>query len=185
MPNGHPFSRRQLLGGALLGVTGAQATEADKSSSAETFNGTVGRTAADSKPSPLKPEQAPKGSPNVIFIVLDDTGFRSPLLRFRNRHAQHRRVGGRRFALQLLPKQSRLLPFPAPLLAGRDGRAVGMKELAGPDLGYPNARGRVTPSAATIAQILQSNGYSPTESANGIWFPSATCLPRRPDPTGP
>ena len=75
MANDHPFSRRQLLGGALLGVAATQASEGDQSCSAQTFNGTVGRTAADSKPSLLKPEQAPKGSPSVIYIVLDDTGF--------------------------------------------------------------------------------------------------------------
>ena len=35
-----------------------------------------------------------------------------------------------------------------------------MKELAGDDQGYPHSRGRVTPAAATVAQILGANGYS-------------------------
>jgi arylsulfatase len=35
-----------------------------------------------------------------------------------------------------------------------------MKELAGEDQGYPHARGRLTPAAATLAQILGTHGYS-------------------------
>lgn len=35
-----------------------------------------------------------------------------------------------------------------------------MKELAGDDQGYPHSRGRVTPAAATVAQILSARGYS-------------------------
>ena len=34
-----------------------------------------------------------------------------------------------------------------------------MKELAGEDQGYPHSRGRVTPAAATVAQILSAHGY--------------------------
>jgi arylsulfatase len=35
-----------------------------------------------------------------------------------------------------------------------------MKDLAGNDGGFPNSRGRITPAAATVAQILQASGYS-------------------------
>jgi arylsulfatase len=161
MANDHPFSRRQLLGGMALGVAAAQATEAGPACSAQTFNGTVGRIAADSKPSPLTPEQPPKGSPNVIYIVLDDTGF-SDLHCFGSEIATPNidalAAGG--LLYNSFRTKAVCSPSRAALLTGRNSHAVGMKELAGPDLGYPNARGRVTPAAATIAQILQSNGYS-------------------------
>src|SRR5262249_45822501 len=40
------------------------------------FPGNVGRTILDSdKPQFPQPVQAPKGAPNVVLILLDDTGF--------------------------------------------------------------------------------------------------------------
>ena len=39
------------------------------------FPGVVGRTADESSPAWPVPRRAPKGAPNVLFIVLDDTGF--------------------------------------------------------------------------------------------------------------
>ena len=39
------------------------------------FPGVAGRTADESSPAWLVPKRAAKGTPNVLFIVLDDTGF--------------------------------------------------------------------------------------------------------------
>ena len=39
------------------------------------FPGTLGRTIAESTPAWPAPERAKPGAPNVLFIVLDDTGF--------------------------------------------------------------------------------------------------------------
>ena len=40
-----------------------------------TFNGRIGRWWAESEPAfPMKPK-APKGAPNVVYVVLDDVGF--------------------------------------------------------------------------------------------------------------
>src|SRR6266508_468775 len=36
---------------------------------------TIGRSYKDSKPSWELPPQAPKGAPNVIYLVLDDVGY--------------------------------------------------------------------------------------------------------------
>jgi arylsulfatase len=40
-----------------------------------TFPGVIGRTAEVSKPAWPEPNRAKEGAPNVLFIVLDDTGF--------------------------------------------------------------------------------------------------------------
>ena len=40
-----------------------------------TFPGVVGRTVAESSPAWPEPNRAKEGSPNVIFIVLDDDGY--------------------------------------------------------------------------------------------------------------
>ena len=41
----------------------------------QAFPGVIGRTFDVSKPAWPEPNRARKGSPNVLFIVLDDTGF--------------------------------------------------------------------------------------------------------------
>jgi len=39
------------------------------------FTGVIGRTVDQSSPAWPKPLRAKEGAPNVLFIVLDDTGF--------------------------------------------------------------------------------------------------------------
>ena len=41
----------------------------------QAFNGVIGRTFDVSQPSWPAPHRAKEGAPNVLFIVLDDTGF--------------------------------------------------------------------------------------------------------------
>src|SRR5258706_5237483 len=41
----------------------------------EPQRGSIGRTYKDSKPAWELPPQAPKGAPNVIYLVLDDIGY--------------------------------------------------------------------------------------------------------------
>src|SRR5437763_8128506 len=71
----YPFSRRQILGGIMLGAGAAQLANSQQACAPHTFKGIAGHTAADSKPSLLDVPHAPSDSPNIIYIVLDDTGF--------------------------------------------------------------------------------------------------------------
>jgi len=151
--------------GALLGAAGAPIAKSQQScgvaTPANAFDGIIGKTAADSKASPLKVPKATAGSPNVIYIVLDDTGF-SDLHCFGSEistpNVDALAAGGLRYTN--FHTKAVCSPSRAALLTGRNSHAVGMKELAGPDMGYPHSRGRVTPAAATVAQILRANGYS-------------------------
>ena len=68
-----------------------------------TFPGTIGKTIDDSTEAWPVPKRAPKGTPNVLFYVLDDTGFGqlSPyggLIEARSRvsSSRHRRPSWRR-----------------------------------------------------------------------------------------
>jgi len=159
------LSRRQWMCGALLGAAGARAAKSQQSCGtpvpANAFGGTIGKTAQDSKASPLKIPQAPAHSPNIIYIVLDDTGF-SDLHCFGSEVSTPNVDGLAAGGLRYTNFHSKAIcsPSRAALLTGRNRHAVGMKELAGPDLGYPHSRGRVTPAAATVAQILRATGYS-------------------------
>ena len=112
----------------------------------------------------LPPIQTPKaraGSPNIVYILLDDTGF-SDLHCYGSEvatpHMDALAAGGLQY--NNFHCKAICSPTRAALLTGRNSHAGGMKELAGDDQGYAHSRGRVTPAAATAAQILGANGYS-------------------------
>lgn len=145
----------------LVGTLPAQAQDPCGVGSVAPFQGIAGRTAEDSVPSPYRPLRAAPGSPSVVYIVLDDTGFGDLGCygaQVSTPHIDSLAQGG----LQFSNFQSKAVcsPTRASLLTGRNAHSVGMKELAGGDQGYPHTRGRVPASAANLAQILGRNGYS-------------------------
>lgn len=145
----------------LLAAPGAFAQEKCEVGTAPKFPGVIGRTAADSTPSPYKPVRPAPGSPNVVYIVLDDTGF-GDLGCYGSRVSTPNIDSLAKGGLQFNNFQSKAVcsPSRAALLTGRNAHAVGMKELAGGDQGYPDTRGRVPATAANVAQILNRAGYS-------------------------
>ena len=161
---------RQVLPICVLSIValGAHAQEACEALPTPKFEGVIGRTARDSTPSLLQLARPAPGSPNVVYIVLDDTGFgdlgcygslvSTPSI---NSLA----AGGLLF--NNFQSKAVCSPTRASLLTGRNAHSVGMKELPGGDQGYPHTRGRVPASAANIAQILSRNGYS--TFAAGKW----------------
>src|SRR5262249_48806548 len=92
-------SRKRLYGGALIaamGVIAAMACKPQATSetavpaagtkpaakegyvlpqSAAPFKGTIGQTYKDSKPDKIPIVQAPAGAPNVLLVLIDDSGF--------------------------------------------------------------------------------------------------------------
>jgi len=127
----------------------------------EVFKGKIGRTVKESEPWWPEPKGFGKDYPNVIVILLDDTGFaqfgcygstiETPNF---DRLAE----GGLRYNnFYTTPLCS---PTRACLLTGRNHHSVGMRSIANFDSGYPHMRGYITPHAATIAEILRENGYS-------------------------
>lgn len=146
----------------------APAPDACEAGQAPRFEGVIGRTAQDSTPSPLPTGRPAPGSPNVVYIVLDDTGFgdlgcygssvSTPSV-------DALAAGGLLF--NNFQSKAVCSPTRASLLTGRNAHSVGMKELPGGDQGYPHTRGRVPASAANVAQILSRTGYS--TFAAGKW----------------
>ena len=132
------------------------------------FQGHIGRYTSESTPWwPDPPKPAP-GSPNVVFVMLDDVGFghlgcygssidtpnmdrlAANGIRYRNFHTT-----------------TICSPSRACLLTGRNHHSVGMRTISNYDTGFPSARGAISPSAATIAQMLQQTGYN--AAAFGKW----------------
>lgn len=126
----------------------------------DAFAGRIGHTAAQSTPWWPTPPSPPSGAPNVLVIVLDDTGFAqlgcfgAPI---ETPNIDRLASRGLRYSnFHVTPLCS---PTRASLLTGRNNHAVGMGCLADFDTGFPSQSGAITHSATTIAEMLKPHGY--------------------------
>lgn len=107
--------------------------------------------------------------PNIIYILLDDTGF-SDIGAYGSEISTPHIDALARDGLRYNHFESRAIcsPTRAALLTGRNSQSVGMMDLAGgPDDAPAHSQGEITPEAATIATILQNHGYRTT--LTGKW----------------
>ena len=127
------------------------------------FKGVIGRTLAESKEAWIEPIKAPKGAPNVVWILLDDVGFGASStfggvistptfdslanngLRYTNFHTT-----------------AICAPTRSALLTGRNAHYVHMGGFAHTILsaGFPGYDGRIPSDKGTIAEILRESGYN-------------------------
>ena len=121
----------------------------------------IGFTAAESTPNFPHDPKPPAGAPNVVVVVLDDTGF-AHLGSFGSDiatpHMDRLAADGapfNRFHVTALCSPTR-----ACLLTGRNHHAVGMGFLTDVPLGFPGYHGRLPKSAATLPRLLRDAGYS-------------------------
>jgi len=125
------------------------------------FKGKIGRTVAESTPSWPEMPMPRKGAPNVVIVLLDDTGFAhfncfgstidTP-------HIDRLAAGGLRFTN--FHTTALCSPTRAALLTGRNHHSVGMRGLSNWNTGFPNCTGTVARSAATLAEMLRPAGYA-------------------------
>jgi Sulfatase len=124
------------------------------------FGGHIGRTYLDSTPWWPDPP-AGLGGPNVVLIVLDDTGFAhfgcygSELA---TPHIDELARGGLRYTS--FHTTALCSPSRAALLTGRNPHAVGMRGISNWNTGFPHMRGGISPRAATVAELLRDHGYA-------------------------
>lgn len=121
----------------------------------------IGFTAAESVPRFPPEAKPPSGAPNVVVIVLDDTGF-GHLGSFGSDigtpHLDALAAGGaafNRFHVTALCSPTRACFF-----TGRNHHAVGMGFLADIPLGFPGYHSRLPKSAAALPRLLRDAGYS-------------------------
>lgn len=121
--------------------------------------------------------------PNVVFIVLDDSGFSdigSYGSEIKTPNLDWLAENGLRY------NNSHVTPLCSPtrasLLTGRNHHDVGMGLVTNYDLGpeFPNKRGLIKPEAGTIAEVLGENGYN--SYAAGKWHLAPT---HQTSPAGP
>jgi arylsulfatase len=126
-----------------------------------TFPGVIGRTYDVSSPAWPEPLRAKEDSPNVLFIVLDDTGFGqlgcfgSPIetpnldalaqngLRYNNMHTT-----------------ALCSPTRSCILTGRNHHSNAMACITEGSTGYPGANGNIPFENGFLSEILLEHGYS-------------------------
>ncbi len=130
---------------------------------------------------PVRPTQPPADAPNVVIVVLDDLGFGTSSAfggPCEMPAAERLADGGLRYSR--FHVTALCSPTRQAMLTGRNHHSVGMggtTEMATSAPGYNGFRPR---NAATIAKILQGNGYS--TAAFGKWHQTP---PREISPVGP
>lgn len=101
-----------------------------------------------------------KGRPNVLQIILDDTGWSDFGCYGSNIETPNidslARQGLEYTNFHVTPLCS---PTRASLLTGRNHHSVGMRFLTALDTGYENSRGRVDPEIPMIPHLLKAEGY--------------------------
>jgi arylsulfatase len=127
------------------------------------FKGVIKLDIRDSKPDwgPFTPKAAPKGAPNVLFILYDDTGL-----------AAWSPYGGR-INMPTLDKLAKngltytqwhttalCSPTRSTILTGRNHHLNGCSCITEASQGFPGWSGRIPEQCATIGQVLQDNGFS-------------------------
>jgi arylsulfatase len=128
---------------------------------AKHFPGVIGRTADDSSPAWPIPPRAPKDAPNVLFIVLDDTGFGqlgcfgSPIatpnldalaangLRYNNMHTT-----------------ALCSPSRSCIITGRNHHSNAMSVVTEFATGFPGYNGNVPFENGFLSEMLLAHGYN-------------------------
>ncbi|MBW2085581.1 MAG: arylsulfatase [Deltaproteobacteria bacterium] len=132
------------------------------------FGGVIGRTYKESKSFWPEPVTAPEGSPNVVFIILDDVGFSQIGCYGSEIETPNMdRLAGNGLLFNNFHTTALCSPTRACLLTGRNHHSVGTGIVTGLATGYPGYNGRMPREAATIAQVLKENGYN--TFATGKW----------------
>ena len=121
----------------------------------------IGRTYKDSKPGTMALTKAPAGAPNVLIILIDDSGF-----------GQWGTFGGQvstpnldrlaKMGLRYTRFHTTALcsPTRAALLTGRNHHSAGTGVITEIGDAYSGYSGQVPKSAAMFAEVLRQGGYS-------------------------
>ena len=125
------------------------------------FKGTIGLTYKDSTPDKIPIIKAPQGAPNVLIILIDNSGFGqwgtfggqipTPNL---DRLAQSG-LSYTRFHTTALCSPTR-----AALLTGRNHHSVATGVITELGSGFPGYSGQIPKSTAMVSEVLRQHGYS-------------------------
>src|SRR5450631_3493558 len=125
------------------------------------FEGKIGRNTAQSTPYWPARVEPPKGAPNVLLIMTDDSGFGvtstfggvipTPALD---------RVAAMGLRYTNFNSTALCSPTRAALITGRNHHSVGFGVIAEQSTGYPGYNSIISRDTATIGRVFKGNGYA-------------------------
>ena len=129
----------------------------------EPFKGTINIDIKDSIPdwTPYTQPLAPKGAPNVLYVVLDDVGFSAMepyggLIETPN----IKRIAEKGVAYTSFHTTALCSPTRSCLMTGRNHTTNGMGCITEATSGFPNANGHIPFECANIAEVLGEHGWN-------------------------
>lgn len=129
----------------------------------EQFKGVINLDVRDSTPdwTPYLPPTAPAGAPNVLYVILDDTGIGAwdtfgGLIEMPNLN----RIAKLGLKFSNWHTTALCSPTRSCFLTGRNAHMNGMACITEGANGFPNSNAVVPPENGTIAEMLVENGYS-------------------------
>ncbi len=126
-----------------------------------TFPGVIGRTVGESSPAWPAPLRATEGAPNVLFIVLDDTGFGqlgcygSPI-----NTPNINRLAERGLRYTNMYTTALCSPTRSCILTGRNHHSNAMAGITEGSTGYPGYNGNVPFENGFLSEMLLQRGYN-------------------------
>jgi arylsulfatase len=126
-----------------------------------TFPGVIGRTVDKSTPAWPRPLRAKLGAPNVLFIILDDTGFGqlgcygSPIA---TPNLDGLAAGGLRY--NNMHTTALCSPTRSCVVTGRNHHSNAMSCITEGATGYPGSDGNIPFENGFLSEILLQNGYN-------------------------
>ena len=157
---------------------------------AKPFKGTVNIDIRDSEPdwTPFEPPVAPYGSPNVLYIVLDDVGFSAmdcyggPI-----ETPNIDRIANSGVRYTQWHTTALCSPTRSCLLTGRNHTRNSMACITEAAIGFPNGSGTIPPENGMLSEILVERGWNTYITGKWHLCPEAemnVASPRRNWPTG-
>ncbi len=127
------------------------------------FSGVVNIDIKDSTPdwTPFEQPKAPDGSPNIVYIVLDDVGFSAmgpyggPI-----ETPNIKRIAERGLTYTNFHTTALCSPTRSCLLTGRNHTSNGMGCITEATSGFPNANGHIPFENANLAEVLVERGWN-------------------------
>ncbi|HPR03810.1 MAG TPA: arylsulfatase [Deltaproteobacteria bacterium] len=125
------------------------------------FTGVIGRTVDRSSPAWPEPLRAKEGAPNVLFIVLDDTGFGqlgcygSPI---RTPNIDSLASGGLRY--NNMHTTALCSPTRSCILTGRNHHSNAMSCITEGSTGFPGGNGYIPFENGFLSEMLLQHGYN-------------------------
>jgi len=129
----------------------------------KSFKGVIKLDVRDSKPDwePYTPTKAPKGAPNILFVLYDDTGLAawSPFGGKINMPTLQK-LADRGLMYSQWHTTALCSPTRSTILTGRNHHLSGNACITEGANGFPGSHARIPDTCATIGQILQDGGWS-------------------------